>query len=54
MVPCSPACPPRAPALGDIVWAKDRAAHCWWPCEKLDPLHMPAGEGGALLVRLWG
>lgn len=28
---------------GDIVWAYDRAAGCWWPAEKLDPLNMPAG-----------
>lgn len=26
-----------------MVWAWDRAAGCWWPGEKLDPLHMPAG-----------
>lgn len=31
------------PRAGDIVWAYDRAAGCWWPAEKLDPLNMPAG-----------
>lgn len=33
------------PAAGDLVWANDRSTACWWPCEKLDPLAMPAGAG---------
>ncbi|KAI7841433.1 hypothetical protein COHA_004828 [Chlorella ohadii] len=33
-----------ADMIGDIVWAYDRAAGCWWPAEKLDPLNMPAGR----------
>jgi hypothetical protein len=33
-----------ADMIGDMVWAYDRAAGCWWPAEKLDPLNMPAGR----------
>ena len=40
-----PPSPAFSTAAGDLVWANDRSTACWWPCEKLDPLAMPAGAG---------
>lgn len=50
MLYSSRCCPPPLAPAGDIVWAYDRAAGCWWPAEKLDPLTMPAGAHCCCLV----